>query len=220
MGFDPSSGMDAKMPLFVYRFDPACYAAPMPAYKPPCLLIVFGPPAVGKTSVALRIAERTDFKVLYNHLTIDLLLRFFDYGSPPFETLNEQYRLLLLTEAARLNQDLVITLGWQLDVASDNEIVSRYTEIYAGGSTLFVELSAGLETRLRRNLTEERRTLKKVEWATEERLRAMDQAHQYNTMSDFPFRDRLISINNEDLAAEEVADIVIRRFSLPSRAPS
>jgi hypothetical protein len=59
-----------------------------------------------------------------------------------------------------------------------------------------------------------------VEWATEEYLRAMDRAHQYNTMSDFPFRDRLISINSEDLAAEKVSDIVIQRFSLPPRAPS
>jgi cytidylate kinase len=191
----------------------------MTGYKNPCLLIVFGPPAVGKTAVALRIAERTNFKVLYNHLTIDLLVRFFEFGSPPFERLNEQYRLLLLEEAAQSNQDLIVTLGWRLDLPADNEIVSRYTEIYERGSTLFVELSASLDTRLQRNLTEERRTLKQVEWATEECLREMDRAHTYGTGSDFPFRDRLISINNEQIPPETVADMVIKRFLLPSPRP-
>lgn len=191
----------------------------MIVYKNPCLLIVFGPPAVGKTAVALRIAERTNFKVLYNHLTIDLLVRFFEFGSPPFERLNEQYRLLLLEEAAQSNQDLIVTLGWRLDLPADNEIVYRYTEIYGPGSTLFVELSASLDARLYRNCTTERRALKEVQWATEEYLREMDKAHQYKTGPNFPFRDRLISINNERVTPEIVADMVIERFLLPSALP-
>ena|SRR2546423_1501783 len=188
----------------------------MLGYKTPCLLIVFGPPAVGKTTVALRIAERTNFKVLYNHLTIDLLVRFFKFGSPPFDRLNEEFRTLILNEAAQFNQDLIVTLGWRLDVASDGEIVSRYTELYRQGSTLFVELSACLETRLQRNLMEERRLLKKIDWATEERLRKMNQTHRYNSDVNFPFRDRLISLNTELLTPQEAAGIIINRFSLPA----
>src|SRR5262245_45245406 len=121
------------------RYDPAHSIAKrrgihfmevVPTYRQPCLLIIFGPPAVGKTSVALRIGDRTNFKVLYNHLTIDFVSRFFDYGTPSFDRLNEAYRLLLLQEAANSNRDLILTVGWRLDVPADGHFIAEYIRLF------------------------------------------------------------------------------------------
>lgn len=44
------------------------------------LVILYGPPAVGKLSVAQALAARTGFRVLHNHLLIDLSYALFSWG--------------------------------------------------------------------------------------------------------------------------------------------
>lgn len=56
------------------------------------LLLVVGPPAVRKMTVGHEVARRTDLKLFHNHHTIDLALRFFPYGSPPFQRLVGEFR--------------------------------------------------------------------------------------------------------------------------------
>jgi ATP-dependent Lon protease len=48
----------------------------------PTLLFVLGPPAVGKMTVGNAIAEITGLKLFHNHLTIEPVLRLFEFGSP------------------------------------------------------------------------------------------------------------------------------------------
>ena len=47
------------------------------------LVILYGPPAVGKLSVAQALAARTGFRVLHNHLLINLSHALFGWGKPP-----------------------------------------------------------------------------------------------------------------------------------------
>lgn len=58
--------------------------APAP---PPPLVFVVGPPAVGKMTVGRELAARTGLVLFHNHHTIDLVLRFFPYGTPPYQRL-------------------------------------------------------------------------------------------------------------------------------------
>ncbi len=48
------------------------------------LIFIFGPPAVGKMTVGQELAKITDYKLFYNHMTIDLITPFFRFGSYPF----------------------------------------------------------------------------------------------------------------------------------------
>jgi shikimate kinase len=41
------------------------------------LVILFGPPAVGKMTVGQQLANLTGFKLFHNHMTIELALNFF-----------------------------------------------------------------------------------------------------------------------------------------------
>ncbi|GJM72894.1 hypothetical protein HMSSN036_51100 [Paenibacillus macerans] len=46
------------------------------------LIVLFGPQAVGKMTVGQELAKITGLKLFHNHMTIDLVSHFFDYGTP------------------------------------------------------------------------------------------------------------------------------------------
>ncbi|WP_232547979.1 AAA family ATPase [Propioniciclava soli] len=64
------------------------------------LLVVFGPPAVGKMTVGRALAESGRFRLFHNHMTIEPLLETFGFETPPFDTLNSEFRRRVL-EASR-----------------------------------------------------------------------------------------------------------------------
>ena len=45
------------------------------------LVLLFGPQAVGKMTVGQELAKITGLKLFHNHMTIDLVSNFFDYGT-------------------------------------------------------------------------------------------------------------------------------------------
>lgn len=118
------------------------------------LLILFGPPAVGKMTIGREIAARSTFRLFHNHLTIEPLIEVFGYGTPPFRTLNTEFRRRVLAEAAEHGVDLIFTVVWALDLEADRVEIESYAEIF--DEVAFVELRADLGTRLARNRTEER----------------------------------------------------------------
>jgi hypothetical protein len=67
---------------------------------PPLLLFVVGPPAVGKMSVGLAIAERTGLRLFHNQISIELALRYFEYGTPAFSRISGEIRRLVFAEVA------------------------------------------------------------------------------------------------------------------------
>lgn len=140
------------------------------------LLVLFGPPSVGKMTVGRALAAASDFRLFHNHMTIEPLLEVFGHGTAPFTLLNDEFRIRVIEEAARAGLDLVFTVVWDLRDPADAEIVTRYVEAY-GEEVAFVELRAGLETRLERNRTEERLTHKTskrdLEWS-DGNVRAME----------------------------------------------
>ena len=64
------------------------------------LVILYGPPAVGKLTVAQALAEGTGYKVFHHHLTTDLVTSLFPFGSETMVRLTMTYRVEMLAEAA------------------------------------------------------------------------------------------------------------------------
>jgi shikimate kinase len=52
------------------------------------LVILFGPPAVGKMTVGQELAKATGLKLFHYHVTIELVLNFFEFGTKEFSRLN------------------------------------------------------------------------------------------------------------------------------------
>jgi hypothetical protein len=119
------------------------------------LLVLFGPPAVGKMTVGRAVAANSRFRLFHNHMTIEPLLETFGFGTPPFRTLNTEFRRRVMEEAAAHGVDLLFTVVWALDSEEDLAEMASYVRIF-DGDVAFVELRADLDTRLARNRTEQR----------------------------------------------------------------
>ena len=75
------------------------------------LTVLFGPPAVGKLTVARELVALTGAKLFHNHFVVDTLTSVFDFGSEPFVRLREQMWLDVFSAAAAEGQDLVFTFA-------------------------------------------------------------------------------------------------------------
>ena len=149
------------------------------------LLVIFGPPSVGKMTVGRAICAVSGFRLFHNHAVIEPLLEVFDYGTPPFTRLLGEFRRRTIEEAAAAGTDLVLTFVWGLELDDDAREVADYLLPYVerGASVSFAELYAGLDTRLQRNRTEhrlaEKRSKRDVTWS-DGNLRQMED-HVMNT---------------------------------------
>ena len=186
------------------------------------LILIFGPPAVGKMTVGREIAQRSNFRLFHNHHTIEPLVEVFGHGTPPFNTLNLEFRRRVIEEAARHDVDLIFTFVWNLDDPADADYVAQLVApvVGVGGEVLAVELVADLITRLDRNRGESRLaakpTKRDLEWS-DDNVRQMD-AHRLNTEpSDLepiaadPFlrTHRHLRLDTSRLSAAETADLVV-----------
>lgn len=106
-------------------------------------------------TVGRAVASTSRFRLFHNHMTIEPLLETFGVGTPPFGTLNPEFRRRVLEEAAAHGVDLLFTLVWALDSDEDLALMASYVQIF-DGDVAFVELRADLDTRLARNRTEQR----------------------------------------------------------------
>jgi len=186
------------------------------------LLVVIGPPAVGKMTVGRAVCAASDFRLFHNHHTIEPLADVFGFGSPSFNALKDELRLRIIDVAAEHDVRLVFTFVWPVDEESDARIVRQYLAPYVdrGRRVSFVELYAGLETRLVRNVQPDRVTAKPskadLEWS-DAHVRELEAGYRMNTdpadptshadavLRDFPH----LRLDNTDLTPEETARQVL-----------
>jgi hypothetical protein len=192
----------------------------MTTERSPMLVVICGPPAVGKMTVGLELSAQTGIPLFHNHLSIEPVLPVFEFGTPAFNRLVENFRDQMFREVAASDlPGLIFTMMWAFDYPSDLELIERVMEVFEsrGGRTVFVELEADIDTRISRNSTELRLAAKPSKRDVEAsllRLLAADDEYQLNSDGDFPFTEHL-KIDNTHLEPRVVADQVVAHFDLP-----
>jgi cytidylate kinase len=182
-------------------------------------IVIVGPPAVGKMTVGQELAKLTGYKLFHNHVTIDLVTEYFDFGTPAFSRLVREFRTRIIQEAAASNlPGLIFTMVWALDLDSDKLFVDELKGIVEneGGKTYFVELEAEIEERLRRNKTENRLKHKKKGdlAASEARMLRWEGEYRMNSDGDFFYPEHHLKIDNSALSAEHAARRIMEAFEL------
>ena len=127
------------------------------------LVYLYGPPGVGKLTVARELVALTGFKLLHNHLTVNLVKSVFPFNSEPYIRLMRQFRRDMVAEAARSGVDLVLT-GVYIGTEEQRDAIRRLVEpAHADGGTVqYVHLVCDRETWLARVVDEPRRAQDKL----------------------------------------------------------
>lgn len=176
------------------------------------LVYVYGPPAVGKLTVAKELARRTGYKIFHNHLTIAAVQPVFDTGTESYYRALHGIRERILAEAALGGIDLVVT-----GVYSHPESADPWRRRLAavednGGRVCLVHLVCSEQALEQRVTAGGRREMGK--------LAAVGPLRKNVATRDFftpvPNRDSL-RIDNTDLPAPTVASRIIAHFELTAR---
>lgn len=179
-------------------------------------MYIFGPAAVGKMTVGQQLKELTGYKLLYNHMVVDLVTEFFEFGTQPFHDLARPITGQLIETCAAHDVNLIIAHGLVFSAPGSHRLIDAWSAPFRerGGEIFYVELTAPLDVRVARNATEHRARHKKVDWATPERLREMESWGRWNSDGDIPDATRHLVIDNSELTAEETAKMIQARFKL------
>jgi len=183
--------------------------------------LITGPPAVGKMTVAKELSKRLDYKMLHNHDSIELALKFFFYGDKGFKEVNEGIRKLVFetTSKSKELKGMIFTLVWAFDEQSDWDYVDKIKKIYSdeGWNFYIVELYADLETRLQRNIGPDRLAAKPSKRNLElskKNLLEINEQYQTSSGGEMIKDNNYLLIDNKELVPEKVADKIISHFSL------
>jgi AAA domain len=184
------------------------------------LVLLFGPQAVGKMTVGHELEKVTELKLFHNHMTIDLVTKFFDYGTKEGKRLVNLFRSEIFKEFAKSeNYGMIFTYVWAFNHESDWKFVEDVCGIFEaeGADIYFVELETDLDERLKRNTTphrlEHKPTKRNIEWSENDLKTSMDK-YRMNSFEGEIKHENYLRIHNKDLSPEEVAKQIKEHFNL------
>ena len=132
------------------------------------LVFLYGPPAVGKLTVAKELSKILNLPLVDNHSVVNPIARVFGWGHPEQKRLADEFRIELYRSAARAGKSLITTFGGG-GTHYDKFIQATVRAVEDNGGTVtFVRLTAPRETLVERVADASR--VEKFTIATEERL--------------------------------------------------
>lgn len=183
------------------------------------LIVIAGPQAVGKMTVAEKLKEKIGYSLMVNHDSIEVAKKIFYPDNIAWRELNGIIRENVFKTAIKNNIDMIFTFVIAFDMQEDVDYIKKLKEMFeeSGGNFYFIELEADLETRLERNNTphrlEEKKSKRDIEWSRKELLESMEK-YRLNSNEEEKLFENQIKINNTNLEPEEVANIIIEKFNL------
>ncbi len=114
------------------------------------LIVVCGPQAVGKMTVAESLRDRLRYNMMMNHDSIEVSDRIFGFITPAQKEFNEAFRESAFAVAVKHNVDLIFTYVIAFDEPEEREYLNGLKNLFeqSGGRFFLVELSASLDARV------------------------------------------------------------------------
>lgn len=183
------------------------------------LIVVCGPQAVGKMTVAESLRDKLKYNMMMNHDSIEVSDKIFGFATPAQKEFNAIFREKAFELAVKHNVDLIFTYVCAFEMPEERAYMDSLAELFGknGGKFYFVELRATLEKRLERNETphrmERKASKRDVDWSRKNLLKDAEK-HRLNSDDGEVWYENHIKIDNTILAPDEVADIVIDKYKL------
>ena len=183
------------------------------------LIVVCGPQAVGKMTVAESLRDKLRYNMMMNHDSIEMSDKIFGFGTPAQREFNAAFREKAFELAVKHDVDLIFTYVCAFEMQEERDYLDGLHDLFTqnGGEFYFVELSASLEARLVRNETphrmERKASKRDVAWSKANLLHDAEH-HRLNSEEGEAWFKHHLKIDNTDLAPNQVADMVIKAFGL------
>ncbi len=176
------------------------------------LVFIYGPPAVGKLTVAKELSRMTGFKLYHNHVSIQAVKPVFDFGTPTFWKLVNKYRKEVIEEAAKEGIDVIFTLvyskPWDDPYVEDiRERVKKH-----GGRVCFVRLYCE-----RKELMERIDSRSRKNWGKLSSRLLLDEMLSSSNLFGRVTGARSLGIDTSVNSPKASAELIVRHFKLSKR---
>jgi len=176
------------------------------------LAFLYGPPGTGKLAVGTELARLTGFKLLHNHLSVNLVSAVFERDSAEWMAMLRRVRRDVLDGAAQNYISLITTSvyrGTPENVAGFQWVLEPIRA--RGGSVLYVQLTCDRDELLRRVQNDDRRALDKLVDA----VRLSQLMERWDYFAALPVGPHL-HIDVTQLSPTDAASRIIEHYGLPS----
>lgn len=172
------------------------------------VVFLHGRAASGKLTVGRELKAITGLPLFHNHLTVDLALSLFEFGTPPFRTLRDEVWLAAFRAATDIGESFIFTFHPEATVSLDsiNRLIA--TIEVAGGVVHFVSLECPEEEVERRIGNPSRSQFGK--------LTSLDQYRSLRDAGMFafpPLPAPILDIRTDLVAARQAAELIAQRLA-------
>ena len=180
------------------------------------LILITGAQAVGKMTVGEALKDKIGCAMTINHDSLDLAAKVYGWGTPAHKQLSESIRRATFEASINNDVDLIFTYVWAFSEQADWAYVEMLNQLYSG-QLYIVELVTDLDTRLQRNNTEHRKSMKPTKRDVEKSNQDLLSSNQkYRLVSNegevtYP---NYVKIDNTNLTPNEAANVIINAFGL------
>ena len=173
------------------------------------LIFIYGPPAVGKLTVAKIISEKTKIPVFHNHYTFDIGELLYPGDLKKGGVLATKLREVVFKSATKNNVNLIFTYvyGAGIDDKFVNRIVGAVNK--GGGKVLFVKLETTVDELHKRVINPSRLGTQKIK--SKEGLEKLIKNYK---LFESILKSNSLEIDNTNTSPENTADQIIKHFKL------
>ncbi|KAA3655119.1 MAG: hypothetical protein DWQ04_33675 [Chloroflexi bacterium] len=173
------------------------------------LIIIYGPEATGKLTIAKKLSKATGFRLFHNHVSVDVAKTFFDFGMAEFGELVWDVRILALEHAARGNIPGVI-FTWAYSHPDFQPYLNRLRELCAKHNIeiSYVHVSCSINELKKRVLQSDRKAVGKINT-----VEALERQLEHKNHQVIPDTDSLI-IDNTALSPQDAAKHILEHLKI------
>lgn len=184
------------------------------------LIMLIGPPAVGKMTVGQELERLLGYKLFHNHVAIEVVTPYFSYGTKRGRSLVYAVRQAFFDAfAADTDGSYIFTFMWAFGKEGERSYIEGVAQTMAdkGHEIYWVELETDLDTRLARNRTENRlahkATKRNLDWSDRNVQETAEQYRLNSQPGEMPY-EHYLRLDNTDRSATEIAQEICRHFGL------